>query len=174
MNARLARPVRPPVAELVPFEALDRTHAEVLAQLKSLARLVDRLADHGVDAQAQALAGSIVDFFNQHARQHHAEEERLVFPALLASTDVELQQHVRRLQQDHGWLEEDWLEIAPQLEAVARGYNWYDLAMLQHALPIFESLYREHIALEESLVYPEAKRRREALAAGGAARSALA
>jgi hemerythrin-like domain-containing protein len=69
---------------------------------------------------------------------------------------------VRRLQQDHGWLEEDWLELAPQLEAVANGYNWYDLAMLQHALPIFTELYREHIALEESLIYPEAKRRRAA------------
>ena len=64
-----------------------------------------------------------------------------------------------RLQQDHGWLEEDWLELEPQLEAVANGYSWYDIDTLRAALPIFEQLYRDHIALEESLIYPEARRR---------------
>jgi hypothetical protein len=94
-----------------------------------------------------------------------------VFPGLLASGDAELVQHVRRLQQDHGWLEEDWLELAPQLEAIGQGYNWYDLAMLRHALPVFTALYVDHIGLEESLIYPEAKRRQAALSAGEAARA---
>ena len=69
-------------------------------------------------------------------------------------------QQVQRLQQDHGWLEEDWRELSPQIEASAQGYNWYDLAMLRLALPVFTALYKEHIALEEALVYPEARRRR--------------
>ena len=42
-------------------------------------------------------------------------EEQLVFPSLLADGDSEIVAHVQRLQQDHGWLEEDWLEIGPQL-----------------------------------------------------------
>ncbi len=97
-----------------------------------------------------------------------------MFPGLLASADEELRRSVVRLQQDHGWLEEDWLELAPQLEAVAQGYNWYDLDMLRHALPVFAALYHDHIALEESMVYPAAKRRQEALCAGEAARSVTA
>ena len=83
------------------------------------------------DETARASAAEIMAFFAGPARTHHADEEKLVFPALLNSSDVELVQHVRRLQQDHGWLEEDWRELAPQIEAIAKGYNWYDLAMLR-------------------------------------------
>jgi hypothetical protein len=39
-------------------------------------------------------------------------------------------------------------------------------------LPVFIALYHEHIALEESVVYPEAKRRRLAQFAAGAERKA--
>jgi hemerythrin-like domain-containing protein len=128
--------------------------------------LVQHLADHGVDASARQQAKAICAFFVSTAQQHHADEEALIFPPLIRKGDPELVQHVLRLQQDHGWLEEDWLELAPQIEAIARGYTWYDMAMLRLALPVFAALYEEHIALEESLVYPEAKRRQRAVASG--------
>ncbi len=155
---RADRPARPAVASLPPFDALDRTHRQMLETLTQIDALVAHVAQNGPDAQAQATAGAIHAFFAENARQHHADEERYIFPGLLAGSDLELVQHVRRLQQDHGWLEEDWLEIAPQIEAMARGYNWYDLDMLNAALPVFRALYEDHIALEESLVYPAAKR----------------
>lgn len=166
-----SRPGRRAAPVMIPFAALDETHRRVLDELQRLETLIARLADHGVDAEAREMAGQIMLFFSTHARRHHADEERLVFPGLLASADEAMQRHVMRLQQDHGWLEEDWLELAPQLEAVAQGYNWYDLDMLRQALPVFAALYQDHIALEESLVYPEARRRVEALRAGEAARS---
>ena len=155
---RSDRPARPAVAPLPHFEALDRTHRQMLETLTQIDALIAHVALNGPDAQAQATAGAIHAFFAENARQHHADEERYIFPGLLAGSDLDLIQHVRRLQQDHGWLEEDWLEIAPQIEAMARGYNWYDLDMLNSALPIFRALYADHIALEESLVYPAAKR----------------
>ena len=167
---RSARPERAPVARVADFDVLDQTHREVVAQLARLAELVAHLDRHGVDAPARTMAREIATFFNGHARAHHADEEARVFPPLLADGAPELVQHVQRLQQDHGWLEEDWLELAPQLEAVADGYSWYDLAMPQHALPIFTVLFRDHISLEETLVYPEAKRRQAALDAGERAR----
>jgi hemerythrin-like domain-containing protein len=77
-----------------------------------------------------------------------------------------------RLQQDHGWLEEDWLELSPQLQAVAEGYSWYDLDTLRAGVPIFTELYRDHIALEESMIYPEARRRDLNQRAGEASRKA--
>lgn len=159
LSARKNRPVRSAVPGLSNFEALDETHAQVLQVLKQFDRLLQHLDDNGPDTVAQASAQQIHAFFSTHAREHHADEERLVFPALLGSDDAELVQNVKRLQQDHGWLEEDWLELAPQIEAIAKGYSWYDLAMLRHALPVFTALYEEHIALEESMIYPEAKRR---------------
>lgn len=164
------RPVRSPVAVPDGFAALDRTHREVIVVLGQLSQLLDHVDDHGPDASARRIAADIRAFFEQKAVPHHAEEERLVFPALLVAGDAELVHHVKRLQQDHGWLQEDWLALAPQLEAIERGYNWYDLAMLRRALPVFEALYLEHIALEETVVYPAAKRVQQALAAGAASR----
>ncbi|HSM22869.1 MAG TPA: hemerythrin domain-containing protein [Rubrivivax sp.] len=159
-TARAPRPSRPPAPALPEFDTLDQTHREALQMLQAFDELLAHLHDNGPDETAQASAQRIMAFFAGPGRTHHAEEERHVFPALLSSTDVEMVQHVRRLQQDHGWLEEDWRELAPQVEAIAKGYNWYDLAMLRLALPVFTALYNEHIALEESLIYPEAKRRR--------------
>ncbi len=148
-------PVRPP---LPPLDALDAEHRQVLRALQELHVLLEALDRDGVTTATRDAARRTCDFFTAHARLHHAAEERHVFPALLQQGDPMLVRHVLELQQDHGWLEENWLEIEPQLRTVADGYAWYDLDRLRSALPVFEALYRDHIALEESLVYPEARR----------------
>ncbi|MEY3294606.1 MAG: hypothetical protein RLZZ451_654, partial [Pseudomonadota bacterium] len=51
----------------------------------------------------------------------------------------------------------------------AQGYNAYQLALLQAALPVFEALVMDHMALEETVVYPAARRLRAARAARSAA-----
>lgn len=162
-------PARP---HLPPLEALHAEHQQVMGTLAELATLIERLDREGVDAESRRLARDVCEFFTTHARAHHAAEERHIFPGLLKGGDATLVEHVIRLQQDHGWLEEDWLEIEPQLQAVAEGYTWYDIDILRQALPIFEQLYRDHIALEESLVYPEAKRQQDIAAAAAAERLA--
>ncbi len=172
--ARTQRTPRPPAPPLPSFDRLDITHRAALEMLVAFERLLDRLDDQGVDDDARAAAREVLAFFAGPGRDHHADEERLVFPGLLAAGDPDLVQHVRRLQQDHGWIEEDWLELAPQVEAIANGYNWYDLPMLRLAVPVFSALYHEHIALEESLVYPAARQQQEALRQGEGARGAAA
>ena len=159
-------------ARLAPFEALDSCHRDVMVHLQTLDRLVNHLSRQGVDEEARRLARAVMAFFSVHAHQHHAEEERVVFPPLLAGDDVELIQHVRRLQQDHGWLEEDWRELALQLGAVADGYSWFDLDSLRNGVEVFAALYHDHIALEESLIYPEARRQRQLAEEAAAARHA--
>lgn len=140
------------------MEALDSCHREVLGALRGLVTLLDHLDDQGVDSTARQMAAEAVRFFSETARAHHADEERVVFPGLLRSDDAVLVQHVQRLQQDHGWLEEDWLNLSPQLDAVSKGYSWYDIDELRHAVDVFTALYQDHIDLEESLIYPEARR----------------
>ncbi|MCK6432516.1 MAG: hemerythrin domain-containing protein [Burkholderiaceae bacterium] len=159
-NRRLRITQREPLhaAASVEFDALDRTHARMLATLADLERLMDHLEAHGIDDQARADAAMVCEFFASTARDHHATEEQQVFPQLLRQADADLMQCVERLQQDHGWLEEDWIELEPQLQAVARGYSWYDLDTLRHAVDVFATLYQEHIALEENVVYPAARR----------------
>jgi hemerythrin-like domain-containing protein len=152
---RRERPAAP--ITLHEFEALDRTHAEVVQSLRELERLIVRLEAGHVDAEARATAAALCAFFDGTSRAHHEDEERVVFPPLLAGGDATLVQHVQRLQQDHGWLEEDWRELRPHLRAVAEGLNWLDTELLREMAAVFGALYIEHIALEESLVYPASR-----------------
>lgn len=151
--ARAARSPAPPMPAL---DKLDRTHRQIMDNLDALEEMLAHLADDGADERARQIAAKVCAFFTSAARQHHADEERVIFPALLATGNEELVQHVRRLQQDHGWLETDWIDLSPQLEAVAEGYGGVDMAALRYGIEIFTALYHEHIALEESLVYPAA------------------
>lgn len=159
MNAAWAvhRPQRAPVPPIDPLAALDLTHREVLLQLRRLQDLIETLQARGADTETRAIATELCDFFGGCARQHHAEEEERVFPLLLERGDAELQQQVRRLQQDHGWLEEDWLELGPQLATLAAGYSGFDTDVLREGAALFAALYLEHIALEEGVVYPAAR-----------------
>ena len=141
------------------FDVLDVCHRQTIFTLGKLAALVSALTSRGPDDEARALAAEIVLHFSTTAREHHEDEERHVFPKLLASGKPEHVQAVRRLQQDHGWLEEDWLELSPHLDAVAAGQSWYDLDVLREGVDVFVALSHEHIALEESLIYPEARTR---------------
>jgi hemerythrin-like domain-containing protein len=155
-----ARPARPAVPPLADFETLDATHRQVMLTLERLKKLIDQLEAEGLSDGARVIAADICQFFDGSARAHHAAEEQMVFPGLLSSGDAALVQHVQRLQQDHGWLEEDWLELQPQLRAVAEGYSWYDPDFLRAAIPVFTELYRDHIALEEDIVYPASRQRK--------------
>ena len=154
---RAPRAARPPAPALPPLEALDRTHHAMLGKLAELQQLVDQLDASGPEPRLRRSAKAICQFFDTEARSHHAAEEAQIFPPLIRQGDKALIQHVLRLQQDHGWLEEDWLELAPQLQAVAQGTSWYEIDTLRHAVGVFTTLYHEHIALEESLIYPQAR-----------------
>jgi hemerythrin-like domain-containing protein len=145
------------------FEFLDSTHKDIQVQVRQLHLLVDAIESEGLNVANRALARQVLDYFNTEARQHHLDEEKHIFPPLLASQDAEVVQATEHLIQDHGWLEENWIQIAPSLEAATNGNLWFDPAELRHALEVFEALYLDHILLEESLAYPEARKRMEGL-----------
>jgi hemerythrin-like domain-containing protein len=141
------------------FEALDACHRKIQAHLVKLTALAELVDGQELDTKAKKQAGVIERFFSGTSRQHHVEEERSVFPILLASGNPELVTAVKSLQQDHGWIEENWLELAPQLRALASGNNWVDPSEFQHGASVFVELCRGHIALEETLIYPHSKAR---------------
>jgi hemerythrin-like domain-containing protein len=140
------------------FGVLDECHRQTLAAIDKLEAIVDRI-EAGADPSTRELASDVVRHFTMTARQHHEDEERHVFPKLLAGADADTEQNILRLQQDHHWLEEDWRELEPHLDAIARGQNWYDVAFLRDGVTVFAALSRDHIELEESFLYPEARAR---------------
>lgn len=147
-----------PVATPDRFQALDACHQEIQQNLDALSALLPQLEVGADDMAFRQQIGNIEAFFSGTSRQHHAEEEKNIFPPLLASDNAELVHAVRTLQQDHGWIEQNWLELAPMLRAIAQGEDWVDPAEMQHHVEVFLSLCQDHISLEETLIYPEAKR----------------
>jgi iron-sulfur cluster repair protein YtfE (RIC family) len=141
------------------FEVLDSCHRQMLATLETLATLVAHLDAHGADDAARAMAGEVLEFFSTIARQHHEDEERHVFPKALASADPQVVQAALRLQQDHNWIEEDWMELSAHLGALAAGQSWWDPALLREGSEVFIALLHDHVALEEACIYPEARAR---------------
>jgi len=154
-----SRERRPAAATNAAFSVLDECHRQTLAAIAKLEAIVARLDTGHPDESTRAAAAAVVRHFSTTARQHHEDEERHVFPKLLANADASTEQNVRRLQQDHLWLEEDWRELEPHLDAVARGQSWYDVAFLRDGCDVFAALSRDHITLEETFLYPEARAR---------------
>ncbi len=145
------------------FEFLDATHREVQDHIRQLHALVDAIDSDGLTPATRGTAQRVLDFFNGEARQHHLDEEKHIFPPLLACQDADIVQATEHLIQDHGWLEENWLQIEPSIAAATNGNLWFDPAELRHALEVFEALYLDHILLEESIAYPEARKRLQGL-----------
>ncbi|MBE0473908.1 hemerythrin domain-containing protein [Rhodoferax sp.] len=147
------------IQQIDQFKALDTCHQRMHQQLAELADLLERLDADSDSPHCRQKAKTIEAFFSEVARPHHADEEKMVFPGLLLSSNAELVQAVQTLQQDHRWIEQNWLELAPMLRAIAQGEDWVEIAELKHTIEVFVSLCHDHIMLEESLIYPEAKAR---------------
>ncbi len=148
-----------PEPQLKKMSALDACHLQIQHHLSALSDLQQLLQTESDSTVCRQKAQAIEAFFSGTSRQHHAEEEKHVFPSLLGSDDAQMIQAVMTLQQDHGWIEQNWLELAPMLRAIAQGEDWPDLAELSHYIEVFLNLCQDHIALEESLIYPAAKER---------------
>ncbi len=99
----------------------------------------------------------MIDFFSHTARQHHIDVDRQVCPLITGRGDASLETSVDRLRQDQGWLEENWREVLAQLQPVAEGFGGYDIDMLRHAADVYAALLLEHLALEQSAVFPAAR-----------------
>jgi hemerythrin-like domain-containing protein len=152
-------PTAKPPSSLDGFEVLDGCHRQTIEALETLSTLLLHLESGTLDPIARTLARRVVHHFGTVSRQHHEDEERHVFPVLARSADAAVVEAVLRLQQDHDWLEEDWMELSPQIDAIACGQPWYDLDVLREAVAVFTALSHDHIALEESVIYPEARAR---------------
>jgi iron-sulfur cluster repair protein YtfE (RIC family) len=140
------------------FAAFDACHRKTIALLDELAALVAMLELDGLEPQTCASAARIAAFFSTTAREHHEDEERHLFPALLKSARPEIVQAVVRLQQDHDRLEEAWFDLAPHVMAVAAHRSTYDIDVLRDGVPVLTALYLDHIELEEAFIHPHAHR----------------
>jgi hemerythrin-like domain-containing protein len=79
-----------------------------------------------------------------------------VVPALLRDGAATMVKLVQRLQMQHAWFEKHWVTLVPHLDALARGYR-PDLDVFSRLIQQLTAMYEEHMTLEDSLAYPQAK-----------------
>lgn len=143
-----------------PFEMLDACHERVHRMLALLARLQQHAGVHGWSEQIGQAAVDVMRYFDRAAPHHHDDEERHVFPPLLAGSDPVLHTMVQRLQQDHRDMEATWAQVREVLAFVTQPppAGWRDFTPEQTALlNHFAGLYQRHIDDEDGIVYPVAQ-----------------
>lgn len=141
-----------------PFEMLVACHQRVQRMLGLLERLAAHLGEHGLDDQARQAAQDVMRYFDLAGPAHHEDEERHVFPPLLAGADAALRAQVQRLQQDHQAMTQQWQALRADLTGVSTAtLPMPPTAVVQARWAAFAALYREHIVIEESLIYPQVR-----------------
>ena len=149
----------PGVGFEAPFEMLDACHERVERMLRLLGRLRAHTKTHGADAQARDAARDVMRYFDQAGPHHHEDEERHVFPALLAQRDPAVVAVVIRLKHDHQEMAVMWAQVRASLSALAEaGEGWAGFsAEEEQRFDAYDALYRRHLVDENDVVYPAAR-----------------
>jgi hemerythrin-like domain-containing protein len=140
-----------------PIDDFSQCHAGILSHLAALGGL-PQLLEPAV--QARRVAADAVAFFRDAVFEHHAEEERELFPAVLASATAgeereRVQSIVATLTDEHRKVEASWSRLEPKLKAVAKGH---DSDLDANDVRDLVEVYRAHASYEERVFLPLAQR----------------
>jgi len=136
-----------------PIQDFSQCHVGILNQLDMLGQL-PALLDPA--ARAREIAGQALEFFKDAIFEHHLDEERELFPAVLASatqgdeSDL-VQLMVDRLTKQHRELEALWKRLEPGLRKVAHGQS-SDIGV--DRIQQLVTKYRAHAEFEEREFLP--------------------
>jgi len=139
----------------LPIHDFSRSHAGLRKLLESLATLGQK----GESAtQAQDTARTALQSFRPAMFEHHGEEEKELFPAVLAASNPQEYGRLRALTEaltaEHRQIEALWHTLQPALEALAQGKpTAMDTALVQDIV----ARYAAHARLEEEQFLPMAE-----------------
>lgn len=128
-------------------------HVGIVEHLRTLGELSALLAPA---QRARQIAADTLAFFEQVVCEHHAEEERVLFPAVSGSATAgderdTVKTIVQRLTAEHRQLEALWAGIKSGLKQVARGH---DATVDEAAVAQLVSDYQAHARFEEEVFLP--------------------
>lgn len=137
-----------------PLEMLRACHGRIQAQCTTLRKLQSHLQLHGCDVQAQQAAQAILRYFDTAGRYHHQDEERDLFPRLIATQHQVAASLIARLLHEHQGMESAWQNLRPLLLAITESHSTsLDANITQH----FIDLYASHIETENGTLLPLAQ-----------------
>ena len=142
-----------------PIAVLKHCHDKIRKQLTTLQNLLGHLAQHGNTADAQQAAKAVLQYFNKAAHLHHDDEEQDLMPMLQATATGDdaalLATLVPEILADHQRMDQAWLTLRPELDAIAAGTD----SQLSHdGVRDYVAAYQAHMAKEEGQLAPMAKR----------------
>jgi len=136
-----------------PIQDFSHCHVGIIRKLDMLGELPALLEPA---AKARQIAEQALEFFREAIFEHHLDEERELFPAVLASSTPgaefeRAQAMARRLTDEHRELESLWKQLESGLKKVAKGQSTdIDPALIQRLV----NQYRAHAQFEESEYLP--------------------
>lgn len=139
-----------------PLNNFSNCHSGILKRLNALDELPALLAPA---ARARQIAEQSLEFFREAIFEHHLEEERELFPAVIASAQpgAELDKvkgMTKRLTEEHRMVEALWKRLEKGLKQVAKGQSTeLDIGEVQRLV----TEYTAHAAYEEAEFLPLAE-----------------
>lgn len=136
-----------------PIANFSQCHVGIIEHLNALGELPALIAPA---ARARAIAAQTLVFFEEVIAEHHAEEERELFPAVLDSAKRgeerdRVETIVARLAAEHRQIEATWSGLKRELKQVAMGR---DAELDSAAIETLVSGYRAHARFEEEVFLP--------------------
>lgn len=140
-----------------PLDDFSNCHSGILKHLAALGELPALLEPA---ARARRIATEALGFFREAVFEHHSEEEKELFPAVLASAQPGAErEHVlqmtQRLTSEHREVEALWKKLEPGLKQVAKGH---DTTLDGPELERLVRQYVAHAAFEEAEFLPLSQR----------------
>jgi pyridoxamine 5'-phosphate oxidase len=142
-----------------PIAVLKHCHDKIRKQLTTLQNLLGHLGQNGNTPEAQQAAKAVLQYFNKAAHLHHDDEEQDLMPMLQATATGEdaalLATLVPEILADHQRMDQAWLTLRPELDAIAAGTD----SQLSHdGVRDYAAAYQAHMSKEEGQLAPMAKR----------------
>ena len=142
-----------------PIAVLKHCHDKIRKQLTTLQNLLGHLAQHGNTADAQQAAKAVLQYFNKAAHLHHDDEEQDLMPMLQATATGDdaalLATLVPEILADHQRMDQAWLTLRPELDAIAAGTG---TQLSADGVRDYVAAYQAHMSKEEGQLAPMAKR----------------
>lgn len=136
-----------------PLQNFSNCHDGILKHLDTFSELPALLAPA---TRARQVAEETLSFFRHAVFEHHSEEERELFPAVVASATPgaerdQIKVMVEQLTAEHRVVEAAWHKLEPELKKVAKGHsNELNAAAVEHLI----KAYRGHATYEETDFLP--------------------
>lgn len=141
-----------------PLGMLEDCHRRIERFLHILCLVAEQASGRPLSEEESAAVTAALHYFQEGGRRHNADEEESVFPRLRAADLNRSQADLAHLEDDHRRTE----NLHQRVESLYR--KWIDTSAfsgeeqqaLLSATSVLQRIYKEHIHMEESIVFPRA------------------